>query len=77
MLQYSDDVRRKAAMEDVSKFATRVERIPSSRQRRRNIGLAEAIICAYRSRKELGLDGRDIQQWVERKRIVEGRRSIE
>lgn len=52
MLQHSDDVRRKAPMEDASKFATRVERIPSSRQRRRNIGLAEAITCAYRSWKE-------------------------
>ena len=49
--QNSDDVKRRAQMEVVSKFATRVERIPSSRQRRRNIGLAVAITCAYRSRK--------------------------
>ena len=48
--QHSDDVSRKAQMVDMSRFAMRVERIPSSRQRRRNIGLAEAITCACRSR---------------------------
>jgi hypothetical protein len=52
--QHSDDVSRKEQMEAVSMFAMRVERIPSFRQRRRNVGLAVAITCAYRSRKELG-----------------------
>jgi hypothetical protein len=44
--QHSDDVRRKAQMDSVSRWERRVDRKPSSRQRRMKTGLAEAITCA-------------------------------
>lgn len=55
--QHSDAVRRKEHMEAVSMLSRRVDRIPWSRQRRKNIGLAVAITYACRSRKGYGYRG--------------------
>src|SRR5690348_16583332 len=46
--QHSLVVRRKAQMDSVSICEMRFDRNPSSRQKRRNTGLAEAITCACR-----------------------------
>jgi hypothetical protein len=46
--QHSDAVRRKEQREAVSSCERRFVRIPSFRQKRRNIGLAVAITCACR-----------------------------
>lgn len=52
--QNSNCVRRNAQMEEVSMCESRADRMLSSRQRWRSMGLALAITCAYRLEKELG-----------------------
>jgi hypothetical protein len=52
--QHSDDTRRTEQIVAVSICERRFDRNPSSRQRRRNIGLAEAITCACRWKRGFG-----------------------
>jgi hypothetical protein len=60
--QYSDVMSRIEQTEVVSICEMRVERIISSLQRWRNIGLAVAITCACRPERELGIEIDDIQK---------------
>jgi hypothetical protein len=55
--QHSDDTRRTEQIVAVSICERRFDRNPSSRQRRRNIGLAEAITCACRWKRGFGYCG--------------------
>ena len=51
---HSEDVRRIEQIVATSMCERRLDRTPSFRQRRRNVGLAKAITCACRGRDELG-----------------------
>jgi hypothetical protein len=55
--QNSNCARRKAQIEAVSMCEMRADRMPSSRQRWRSIGLALAITCTCRLEKGLGYCG--------------------
>lgn len=59
--QYSDAVSRREDIVAVSIYERRLERSPSSRQRRRKVGLSVAITCTCRLETRRGYSRRESQ----------------